>query len=414
MQHVRARLALVTLVIAPASAAADNVANLQLGAFFGPRLYSDDSRLGFIENAPAHPMLDNAIQLGGRVAVPLTRWMVPELELSIAPTDTVAIAGAAAASVFWMNPRLHIRFEPRSWSRVSPFVVIGGGMPIALSSARMTFDTDIQWEGYSGVGVRFDSQKGFVVRVDARVSVLPGALNYLAVEGDIGVGIEFAFGKKPKKAIAPEVVVVKDKDEDGIPDASDSCPDRAEDKDGFADDDGCPDIDNDGDQVLDIADRCVLEVETYNGFADDDGCPDSLPPEVDGLRGTVEGLIYAEGETVVRDSAQKSLEKIAAVMKQHPSIRVQLIGHTDDREAKQFAETVEGQPEPDLAQLAEDLSKARAEAARQALTAFGIPASRVEVQGKGFEEPVTENDKPKGRLANRRVEIKLYVPPRSK
>jgi flagellar motor protein MotB len=34
------------------------------------------------------------------------------------------------------------------------------------------------------------------------------------------------------------------------------------------------------------------------------------------------------------------------------------------------------------------------------------------VDGRGAEEPVADNDKPKGRLANRRVEIKLYVPAR--
>jgi OOP family OmpA-OmpF porin len=407
------RLIVVALALAAGLAPGAAVASpeLQLGAYFGPRLYSDDSRLGFIEGAPAHPMLDNAVQLGGRVAYPLLPWLVPELELSIAPTGTKALAGAAATDVFWMEPRLHVRIEPRSWARLSPFVVLGGGSPIALSSARMTFDSDIQWEVYAGGGARFDSHHGFTLRLDARVSVLPGALNYLAVEGDVSIGVEFQLGKKPRAA-GPEIVKVTDKDHDGIPDAKDACPTRAEDKDGFADEDGCPDIDNDGDEVLDIADRCAAEAETYNGFADDDGCPDTLPPEVDALRGTVEGLLYAEGETGVHDSAVKSLQNIAAVMAKYPSIRVQLIGHTDDREAKQFAETVEGQPAPDLEALSEDLSRARAEAARQALAAQGVAESRIEVQGAGAEDPVADNDTPKHRLANRRVEIKLYVPPR--
>src|SRR5688572_15428806 len=96
--------ALVAVTIAPASATADSA---QLGAFFGPRLYSDDSRLGFIENAPAHPMLDNAMQIGARVAFPLRPWLLPELELSFAPTDTKSLGGADAVSVAWMAPRLH-------------------------------------------------------------------------------------------------------------------------------------------------------------------------------------------------------------------------------------------------------------------------------------------------------------------
>ena len=163
------------------------------------------------------------------------------------------------------------------------------------------------------------------------------------------------------------------------------------------------------DRVLDIADKCPNVPETYNGYEDEDGCPDTVPPDVDALRGTIEGLTYAEGETVVRDSALLSVRKIARTMTAHPNIRVVLIGHTDDREAKQLGDP--GQP-ADLDALAGDLSRARAEAVKNALVADGIPARRIIVDGKGADEPVADNGKPRGRLANRRVEIKLYIPPR--
>ena len=136
-----------------------------------------------------------------------------------------------------------------------------------------------------------------------------------------------------------------------------------------------------------------------------------MPLEVDNLRGTVEGLLYAEGETVVRDSAQPNLHKIAKVMADHPSIKVVLIGYTDDVEAKQFADTTKGAPPPDLEALATDLSHARAEAVKQALVAAGVAEPRITVEGHGAEEPVADNDTPKGRLANRRVEIQLFVLP---
>ena len=99
-------------------------------------------------------------------------------------------------------------------------------------------------------------------------------------------------------------------------------------------------------------------------------------------------------------------------MTAHPSIRVVLIGHTDDREAQQFATAEDGQPAPDADTLSADLARARAEAVKNALIALGIPQSRIVVEGRGGEEPVADNGKPRGRLANRRVEIKLYVPPR--
>ncbi len=65
-----------------------------------------------------------------------------------------------------------------------------------------------------------------------------------------------------------------DNDKDGILDVDDLCPNDPEDKDGFEDKDGCPDPDNDKDRILDVNDKCPNEPETYNGFEDEDGCPD--------------------------------------------------------------------------------------------------------------------------------------------
>jgi hypothetical protein len=49
---------------------------------------------------------------------------------------------------------------------------------------------------------------------------------------------------------------VGDRDGDGIPDDLDKCPDAPEDRDGFEDEDGCPDPDNDQDGIPDIRDQC--------------------------------------------------------------------------------------------------------------------------------------------------------------
>jgi OOP family OmpA-OmpF porin len=390
----------------------------QIGAWFGPRFFSDSSRLGYIDDAPAHPVLQNSIELGGRIAQPVLPWLVPELEVALSPTSTNAVGGAMAAGVLWLEPRLQIRFELRPERQVQPFVVVGGGSPIALSTATRTFATSIIGDGYVGGGVRFDTHKGFLLRVDARLAVLParpGGDFAATAELGVGLGVEIHV-RKPRGPTAEQLELAQrkpppDRDGDGIPDSQDACPDRAEDVDGFEDDDGCPDIDNDFDRVLDIADKCPLVPETYNGFQDDDGCPDTVPPDVDALRGTVEGLLYGEGETAVRESAAASLRAIASTMNAHPSIRVVLIGHTDDREAKQFAPADDSPPRA-LDAVAADLSRARAEAVKNALIAIGIPRSRIIVEGRGANEPVSDNSKPRGRLANRRVEIKLYVPVR--
>jgi outer membrane protein OmpA-like peptidoglycan-associated protein len=67
---------------------------------------------------------------------------------------------------------------------------------------------------------------------------------------------------------------VTDKDVDGVPDDRDRCPNEPEDKDSFQDDDGCPDLDNDTDGVPDTNDKCPMAAEDKDGFEDTDGCPD--------------------------------------------------------------------------------------------------------------------------------------------
>src|SRR5512147_468832 len=101
-------LALATFAAAPSPAAAEPT---QIGGWFGPRLFSSSSRLGYIDDAPAHPDLQNAMELGARVARPFLPWLVPELELAISPAGTNAVGGAKAADVFWLEPRIHLRFE---------------------------------------------------------------------------------------------------------------------------------------------------------------------------------------------------------------------------------------------------------------------------------------------------------------
>ncbi len=413
---------LCALPLVSAAPAAAEPRHLQVGGWFGPRVFSNDSLLGYIPDQP-YLGLANSMTLGPRIAYPLLPYLVPELELGFSPAETQTMSVVdRPARVYWLDPRLHLRFEIMPGRRLQPFVLAGGGAPFAISTRSSAFESSIIGSGYLGGGVRFDSLKGFVLRFDARVAFLPGIERVIAAEVDIGFGIEFALGK-PRARTGGETQLARgdrpgDRDDDGVADDKDGCPDRAEDADGFDDADGCPDIDNDLDRVLDIADKCAAVPETYNGYQDDDGCPDTLPPEVDNLKGTIEGLIYAEGETRVREAAQPSIVKIAKIMTAHPTIRVVLIGHTDDREAKQFASggiEVEGEPSPpqppDLAALSADLSRARAEAVKQAIAAQGIASPRIDVEGHGAEEPVSDNDRPMGRRANRRVEIKLYVPP---
>ncbi|MCK5798693.1 MAG: OmpA family protein, partial [Deltaproteobacteria bacterium] len=79
-----------------------------------------------------------------------------------------------------------------------------------------------------------------------------------------------------------------DNDNDLIPDIRDKCPNQPEDKDGFQDEDGCPDLDNDNDGIPDLHDSCPFKPETKNGFQDQDGCPDILDQDLDGIPDAVD------------------------------------------------------------------------------------------------------------------------------
>jgi outer membrane protein OmpA-like peptidoglycan-associated protein len=74
-----------------------------------------------------------------------------------------------------------------------------------------------------------------------------------------------------------------DVDGDGIDNEADACSDQPEDRDGFEDEDGCPDNDNDQDGVIDGYDSCPMEAEDKDNFRDDDGCPD-LDHDEDGIK----------------------------------------------------------------------------------------------------------------------------------
>lgn len=109
------------------------------------------------------------------------------------------------------------------------------------------------------VGATYDIMNRLQAFVGAGAGLLPGA-GVPDFRGFAGV------------RYAPRA---RDRDNDGILDNDDACPDEPEDKDGFEDSDGCPDTDNDQDGILDADDKCPDDAEDKDGFEDEDGCPDT-------------------------------------------------------------------------------------------------------------------------------------------
>ncbi|MBL0217698.1 MAG: OmpA family protein [Myxococcales bacterium] len=140
------------------------------------------------------------------------------------------------------------------------------------SGARCSTLTDADYFGSAKAGdLTALVTLGMMLRVSADVTA-----NIMIGTGQIGArGDDFrlttglVWAPQPAGAAAPGR---NDKDGDGIPDSVDACADEPEDKDGFQDEDGCPDLDNDGDGIPDADDQCANEPEDKDGFKDTDGC----------------------------------------------------------------------------------------------------------------------------------------------
>jgi len=217
----------------------------------------------------------------------------------------------------------------------------------------------------------------------------------------------------PKPKPAP---VVKDSDGDGIPDDIDRCPFDPEDKDGFQDEDGCPDLDNDGDGIVDALDACpnnpgplsnrgcpVLDRDGDGVMDDVDKCPDEPGPPPDGCPKKYKLVVvkkdrielkqqvkYATGKWKVLPASYALLGEVAQAMKDYASVRVRVEGNTDNVGGEAFNIK---------------LSQKRAEAVRAYLVKLGVAPERMEAVGYGPARPIASNKTEKGRAQNRRTDF---------
>jgi OOP family OmpA-OmpF porin len=108
-------------------------------------------------------------------------------------------------------------------------------------------------------------------------------------------------------------------------------------------------------------------------------------------RWTTQGILFDTGKSTVKPESTPTLKQIAATLKQHPELKVEVQGHTDNA----------GKPDANLT-----LSQARADAVKQALTTdYGVAAGQLTAKGYGDSKPATDNKTAEGRANNRRVEL---------
>ncbi len=183
-----------------------------------------------------------------------------------------------------------------------------------------------------------------------------------------------------------------DADQDGVLDVVDLCPLVAEDPDGIEDDDGCPETDADHDGILDHLDRCPTRAETRNGVADDDGCPDTdLITFTDGGFETLQPIHFEFDSAVIEPASYPVVRAVAEALRAHGHIRrMEIGGHTDSRGSAAYNLR---------------LSRARAAAVRRFLVDEGIDPRRLESEGYGESRPLDDRDTAAAWAKNRRVEF---------
>jgi outer membrane protein OmpA-like peptidoglycan-associated protein len=263
------------LLLISASASAQEAMETNIGVFGGYNWLSKTTELGDLGTTHLADTASNAGLIGARASFNFLSWLglEGEFKYSFSHVRNTAL-NAASDPVIGMRAQL-IASLPID-SPIRPFLTVGvgnEGLLKAVDFSKKDFDTDAVF----GVGARWDFHRHFGARVDGRMLVVPGyntttAKSALTTDWEAHAGIYLRLGTS-----------AGDADKDGIDDDNDKCPNEAEDKDGFQDADGCPDLDNDGDGIADDKDKCPNDPETKNGYQDDDGCPDVNDTDGDGI-----------------------------------------------------------------------------------------------------------------------------------
>ena len=103
-------------------------------------------------------------------------------------------------------------------------------------------------------------------------------------------------------------------------------------------------------------------------------------------------ITFQIGGPVMTPASRQTVAQVAALLKGCGTARVEVGGHTDNS----------GNPATSM-----PLSQQRADAVKAELVRLGVAANRVNAKGYGEARPIASNATAAGRIANRRVEIKV-------
>ncbi len=433
---------------------------LELGLFGGAHIFAKDLELG-VADMPGTPHPKLGGEVGLRVAATMLPWVSLEGEAALIPTADSIHNYRLYLATYKFHVLVHLLHGP-----LRPFVLAGIDWILQVASAQPNpgpteIATDTDFGFHFGVGAKYALMRQLDARVDARLVMAPNTgHNSDSADWEFLGGLTYRFGGESGPAAPPPPPLVKDTDRDDIPDNVDKCPNEPEDKDGFQDDDGCPDPDNDADGIPDATDKCPNEPEDKDGFQDEDGCPDpdndadgipdatdkcpNDPEDKDGFQdedgcpdpdNDADGVPDAtdkcptEKETIngykdddgCPDELPAAVKKFTGVIKgitfkaksadiQKSSFKllndaVKVMKEYSDLRIEITGHTSsEGKAAMNL-----KLSQDRAASVKAYLVAQGIAAERIITLGYGSDKPIADNKTAKGREKNRRIEFRLLT-----
>lgn len=137
-------------------------------------------------------------------------------------------------------------------------------------------------------------------------------------------------------------------------------------------------VDTDNDGVPDADDACP-------------GTPRGAKVDKRGCWALNTDYLFDFDKSVVKAQYYPYLDELLPVLKNNPTLRVEIQGHADSTGTNNYNKA---------------LSERRAKAVRNYLTKKGVDASRLTAVGFGEEKPAYSNDTSEGQTKNRRVELK--------
>ncbi|MBK7536424.1 MAG: OmpA family protein [Myxococcales bacterium] len=186
--------------------------------------------------------------------------------------DVGSEALVGAGFLYELSPRIVLGAEATAFIPLPDSTSLGA---CRLSGSRSCDElTDADYFGDASRGdLSVLANGGVQIRINEQVSgsIMAGAGPVGARGDDFRVTTGIVWSPQPGGGTG---IGRADVDDDGVPDAADACVGEVEDRDGFQDDDGCPDVDNDNDGTNDNQDKCIDEPEDRDGFQDADGCPE--------------------------------------------------------------------------------------------------------------------------------------------